>query len=190
MADMPDAAAGRKRQIRGLRILRYLRTPTRPGSLCFGSPAQICCAHVANAAQIRQPLLAGNHRLGRFRRGPGARLFHLDHAIYKNAVPQVWISVARRIGSRCAAVAAGFILSLPDKGFLQTHPRAAGTCVPKMGQVISARNRRRPRPGPLNDSAVIAAGSDRCGTREALTIRGDQAPERPLLRRDSGGVRR
>jgi hypothetical protein len=38
-----------------------------------------------------------------------------------------------------------FVLSLPDKGFCKLI-RAAGTWVPKMGRVISARNHRALRP--------------------------------------------
>jgi hypothetical protein len=32
-------------------------------------------------------------------------------------VPQAWIDVARHLGNQRVAAAAGFVLSLPDKGF-------------------------------------------------------------------------
>jgi hypothetical protein len=63
------------------------------------------------------------------------------------------------------------------QGLLQTHPRATGTHVPKMEQVIPARNHRLLASDPLNDSAVTPAGSGPYEAREAPTIRGCRAPE-------------
>jgi len=130
---MPDAGAGRKRQIRGFRIRRYLRALARPGSLASDRRHR----SVVRTSQTRRRF--DNHCLrespARLIQAPvrARGLFHLDRAICKNAVAQAWINVARRVGNQCAVAAAGFVLSLPDKGFCKLI-RAVGTWAPKWGR--------------------------------------------------------
>jgi hypothetical protein len=141
MADMPDAAAGCKRQIRGFRIRRYLRTPARPGSLCFRPPAQICCVQVANAAQIRRSLPPGiTGRVDSGRSGC-TRSSYLSRNLQKRRAASLDLSCAPRRRS-VRRRGCGIRFEPARQGLLQTHPRAAETCVPKMGQVIPVRNHR------------------------------------------------
>jgi len=144
-ADMPDAGAGRKRQIRGFRIRRYLRALARPGSLASDRRHR----SVVRTSQTRRRF--DNHCLRESR----ARLI-----TRRSGRARCFISIAqfaktpcRKLGLMLRAASAisapsrqqDFVLSLPDKGFCKLI-RAAGAWVPKVGQVIPARNHRPLRP--------------------------------------------
>jgi hypothetical protein len=66
----------------------------------------------------------------RFKPRQARALFHLYRAIYKSAAPEAGINVARRVGHK-RRHNGGMRFEPATQGYLQAHPRAAGTLFSK-----------------------------------------------------------